>query len=104
MDLADAHVRALTYLLEGGANVALNLGTGQGYSVREVIEKVERVSGRSLQAREAPRRAGDPPVLVADAGRATKLLNWHPQYSDLCTVIDSAWKWHMNRFSLSTRW
>jgi len=96
-DLADAHVRALTYLLDGGRNTALNLGTGQGYSVREVIAMVENVTGRSVSRRESDRRPGDPPVLVADAMRAANLLKWRPQYSDLRTIVDTAWRWHTNR-------
>ncbi len=93
-DLADAHVRALDYLLQGGESRALNLGTGQGYSVREVINVAAKISARGVPFREGPRRSGDPPVLVADASMAVSTLNWKPQCSDLETVIRSAWNWH----------
>ncbi|MDH5536787.1 MAG: UDP-glucose 4-epimerase GalE, partial [Betaproteobacteria bacterium] len=82
-DLADAHVRALDRLLRGAASIAVNLGTGRGHSVREVVAAVERVSGRNVPVRVAARRAGDPPQLVADANRARALLDWKPGYSDL---------------------
>ena len=77
-DLADAHVRALRHLEADGACGALNLGTGHGHSVRDVVAMVERVSGRRVEACAVPRRAGDPPVLVAAPGRATQLLGWQP--------------------------
>jgi UDP-glucose-4-epimerase GalE len=93
-DLADAHVQALAYLAEGGESRALNLGTGQGYSVREVINTAAKISSRTVPFREGPRRAGDPPVLVADASHAGKTLGWKPQYSELETIIQCAWKWH----------
>jgi UDP-glucose 4-epimerase len=72
------------------------LGTGRGHSVREVIAMVEKVTGKSVPTLEAPRRAGDPPVLVADSTRAAKVLGWRPRYSDLHTIVDSAWNWHAN--------
>lgn len=92
-DLADAHVRALRYLLSGGESVALNLGTGAGHSVREVIAAVERVGGRPVPVREAPRRAGDPPALVADARRARQVLGWQPRFTDLELIVRNAWDW-----------
>jgi len=92
-DLAEAHVRALQYLLAGGASAALNLGTGSGHSVREVIGVARRVTGRDVPCREAPRRAGDPPVLVADASRARLLLDWRPRLPALETMVASAWRW-----------
>ncbi|MEA2755097.1 MAG: UDP-arabinose 4-epimerase [Aliidongia sp.] len=94
-DLADAHVRALEYLLAGGATAAVNLGTGRAYSVREVIAAVERVTGKRVPRREMPRRAGDPAVLVADPTRAANLLGWRPVRSDLDTIIRTAWTWHL---------
>jgi UDP-arabinose 4-epimerase len=94
LDLADAHVRALQYLISGGATAALNLGTGRGHSVREVIEAVERVSGHKVPRREAARRAGDPPELVADASLAAQELDWHPRSSDLDTIVKTALAWH----------
>ena len=93
-DLADAHVRALRHLERGGAGTALNLATGRGYSVREVIAAAERVTGRPVPRHEAPRRPGDPPVLVADATLAREVLDWVPHHSDLDTIIATAWKWH----------
>ncbi|MFO1434438.1 MAG: UDP-glucose 4-epimerase GalE [Candidatus Competibacteraceae bacterium] len=93
-DLASAHIKALDYLLAGGESVALNLGTGQGHSVREVITTVEAVGGRSVPARQASRRAGDPPVLIAAGERARRLLGWEPRLSDLPTIVATAWRWH----------
>ena len=93
-DLADAHLRALDYLVAGGESRALNLGTGQGHSVREVIDAVGKFSSRPVPSREGPRRAGDPAVLVADAALAGKTLGWKPQHSKLETIIQDAWKWH----------
>jgi UDP-glucose-4-epimerase GalE len=94
VDLADAHVRALEYLAAGGATTELNLGTGEGHSVREVVVGVGKLCGGQVPAKDAPRRAGDPAVLVADPTKARQLLDWQPQYSDLDTIIQSAWKWH----------
>jgi UDP-arabinose 4-epimerase len=93
-DLADAHVRALAYLEKGGAGAALNLGTGRGHSVTEVIAAVERVAKRRVARRYAARRAGDPPVLVADARLAASLLGWRPTLSDLDTIIQTAVDWY----------
>ncbi|HZU89794.1 MAG TPA: UDP-glucose 4-epimerase GalE [Stellaceae bacterium] len=93
-DLAAAHVAALDHLAAGGDTLALNLGTGSGYSVREVIAAAERVSGRRVPYRLAPRRAGDPPVLVADARRAAQRLGWQARISDLDTIIGTALAWH----------
>ena len=96
-DLGDAHLRALNYLLEGGENIAFNLGTGQGHSVREVIESVERVSGREVPSKEGPRRPGDPPSLVADARRAEEVLGWRPQIPELDRIVETAWRWDESR-------
>lgn len=93
-DLAEAHVLGLRYLLDGGESTALNLGTGCGHSVREVVAAVERVGGRPVPLREAPRRPGDPPALVADARRARQVLGWQPRYSDLDAIVETAWRWH----------
>jgi len=92
-DLADAHVRALRHLRNGGESLALNLGTGTGYSVREVIAAVERVGRCSVPVREAPPRPGDPPALVADARRAQSVLAWQPRYADLDVIVGTAWDW-----------
>ena len=93
MDIADAHVRALDYLLRGGASSVCNLANARGYSVSEVIKTAERVSGKSIRTQIAPRRAGDPPVLVGLADRARTILGWSPQRSDLETQITDAWNW-----------
>jgi UDP-arabinose 4-epimerase len=92
-DLADAHLRALDHLAAGGQNAAINLGTGSGHSVREVIAAVERISGRPVPRREVARRAGDPPELVADPALAFSQLGWQPRHSDLDTIIATALAW-----------
>jgi UDP-glucose 4-epimerase len=92
-DLADAHIGALEHLRHGAESHALNLGTGRGYSVLEVIETARRVTGLPIRTRiEAP-RAGDPPRLVADPSRAKSVLGWSPAMSDLSSIIRSAWDW-----------
>ena len=93
-DLAEAHLRALEHLCAGGESMALNLGTGRGHSVREVIAMAESVCGRAISWRETARRPGDPPVLVADPSRAAERLGWRPQRSDLQTIIRTAFAWH----------
>jgi UDP-arabinose 4-epimerase len=95
-DLADAHVRALAGLLGGGSSIALNLGTGRGYSVREIIAAVERLAG-PVPRRQTDRRAGDPPQLVADATLANARLGWLPQHSHLDTIINTALCWEKGR-------
>jgi len=90
-DLADAHVLALEHLDRGGS-FAVNLGTGRGYSVREVLDSVKRVSGREVPVRIVGRRPGDPPSLVADPSRAEKLLHWKASRS-IDHVVETAWKW-----------
>ena len=96
-DLADAHLRALEYLCAGCESAALNLGVGRGHSVREVITAAEAVSGRAVPWRNAARRAGDPPILVADPSLAAERLGWRAQRSDLHTIIRSALAWHESR-------
>lgn len=93
-DLAEAHVLALDYLASGGPSLGLNLGTGKGHSVKEVIDSVERVSGRKVPRQEAPRRPGDPPVLVADASRARQVLTWKPLWEELDAIVSTALEWH----------
>jgi len=90
-DLATAHVAALRYLDHGGASTAFNLGTGHGHSVREVIEMVERVSGRKAAVKEVGRRAGDPPCLIADAKKSAAFLAWVPTHSTLEEIVQTAW-------------
>ena len=92
-DLATAHLDALAWLRNGGASTTLNVGYGHGYSVRQVLASVERVTGRALKVREAPRRAGDPPTLVARAERIRAQLNWQPRLDDLDTIVRTAWNW-----------
>jgi len=92
-DLAEAHLRALGHLAAGGENAALNLGTGSGHSVREVIAAVERIAGRPVPRREVARRPGDPPELVADPALAQSRLGWQPRHSDLDTIIATALAW-----------
>jgi UDP-glucose 4-epimerase len=92
-DLASAHVDALTWLSHGGASTTLNVGYGHGYSVRQVLASVERVSGQQLKVREEPRRPGDPPTLVARADRIRSQLNWRPHLDDLDTIVRTAYAW-----------
>ena len=92
-DIADAHVRALDYLLKGGASCALNLANARGYSVKEVIATAERVCSRPIRMEMAPRRDGDPPILIGSAMRAQSLLGWRPRRSALEIQIADAWNW-----------
>jgi UDP-glucose 4-epimerase len=92
-DLAEAHLLALEHLRRGGASQFLNLGTGTGFSVLEVIETARRVSGRDVPHTIGPRRAGDPPRLVADASRARAGLGWTPKQPELEAIVRSAWDW-----------
>jgi len=96
-DLATAHVAAVEWLSAGDESDAFNLGTGHGYSVKEVIEAARKITGRSIRVNLAPRRAGDPPALVADAQKAYRTLNWKPEHSELQTIIETAWQWELNR-------
>jgi UDP-arabinose 4-epimerase len=92
-DLADAHVAALRYLEKGGDTAAMNLGTGRGFSVKEILQSAERVAGRPVPARFAPRRAGDPPMLIADPSLAKSTLGWEAKWTDIDAIIASAWRW-----------
>jgi UDP-glucose 4-epimerase len=92
-DVAAAHVDALTWLRRGGASTTLNVGYGHGYSVRQVLASVERISGQRLKVREEPRRAGDPPSLVARADLIRTQLNWRPRLDDLDTIVRTAYAW-----------
>jgi UDP-glucose 4-epimerase len=93
-DLCDAHMRALEYLGGGGATDIFNLGNGQGFSVAEVIDAAGKVTGMDIPYVVAGRRAGDPPVLVASAGKAKNILEWEPRHGTLTDIIASAWRWH----------
>jgi len=92
-DLAAAHLDALTWLRGGGDSTTLNVGYGHGYSVRQVLASVERVTGRKLQVRESARRDGDPPILIARADLIRSQLNWQPRLDDLDTIVRTAWNW-----------
>ena len=92
-DLAAAHLYALDYLKKGGESTTINVGYGQGSSVREVIDVVKKVSGVDFKVTEAPRRPGDPANLVAVAERIRSVLGWTPRYADLTTIVSDAWRW-----------
>jgi UDP-glucose 4-epimerase len=92
-DLADAHIRALDYLRAGGSSAFINLGTGVGNSVLEVVEAARRVTGREIRVRFEEPRPGDPARLVADSAKAAKVLGWRPLMSDLDTILRSQWEW-----------
>ena len=94
MDLARAHVRALEYLFDGGGSAALNLGTGAGHSVREVVKAVEAVTGKQVRTTSSPRRNGDPPVLIANPERAKRILGWTAEMSGLPEIARTAAQWH----------
>lgn len=93
-DLADAHVKALQYLENGGKSDYFNLGNGNGFSVKEVIDTAEKITGQKIIAVEDKRRPGDPPVLVGSSDKIRKKLKWKPKYDDLSMIINTAWKWH----------
>lgn len=100
-DLADAHRLAVDYLMAGGVSNAFNLGNGQGFSVREVLDTVTKVGGTPVPAENAPRRAGDPATLIASSSKIREQLGWEPQYPDLETIVKHAWDWrrdHPNGF------
>ena len=96
-DLAQAHIAAVEWLASGGASDAFNVGTGSGYSVREVIRMVEEVTGRKVPYQIGPRREGDPPELVADSSKLRRTLNWTPRFSDLRGIVNTAWKFEQQR-------
>jgi len=95
-DLAEAHVSALSYLLSGGQSISLNLGTGNGHSVREVFERCQQICQLTIPHRDVGPRPGDPPELVASGDKAREILNWNPHYS-LDEIISTAWNWHQNQ-------
>lgn len=94
MDLAEAHLMALEYLEKSGNSQVFNLGNGKGFSVREVIETVEKVTGKDIKTVEADRRPGDAPILVGSSEKASKILGWQPKYKELEYIVETAWKWH----------
>ena len=93
-DLADAHVACVRRVLGGGDGGNYNLGTGRGYSVKQVLDAIAAETGEELRVRKGPRRPGDPPLLVADAALARRDLNFEPRLSDLSTIVATAWVWH----------
>jgi UDP-glucose 4-epimerase len=94
-DLATAHVAALEYLLNGGESQQFNVGTGNGYSNLELVEVARRITGADIQCNYGERRAGDPAELVASSDKLRQMLHWQPQYSDLDTILKTAWEWHL---------
>jgi UDP-arabinose 4-epimerase len=96
-DLADAHIKAVNLLSRGGDSAVFNLGTGNGYSVKQIVDEIEKVSGNPLPHSFAPRRAGDPPQLVADAGQAERVLGWRPVQSDLTNIVTTALNWERKK-------
>lgn len=98
LDLADAHTKALEYLINGGGSISLNLGVGKGYSNKEILSEVESVTRKKVFIENAPRRVGDPDAIYANSTKAQKILAWKPKYSDLNTIISSAWIWHQKLY------
>jgi len=96
-DLADAHIRAMDYLKNGGESTCLNLGNGVGCSVLEVIEAAKEVTGREIPVEIEKRRPGDPPVLIGSAEKAKTVLGWTPRYGDIKTILLHAWNWYCNK-------
>lgn len=96
-DLASAHVLGLTYLLNGGKSDMFNLGNGNGFSVKQVINTAKKVTGIDFIVKESERRPGDPPMLVGSSQKAQSTLGWQPQYSNLETIVNHAWQWHQKR-------
>lgn len=97
MDLAEAHILGLEYLLQGHPSDVFNLGNGSGFSVRQVIEQGQKVCGIPIAVQETERRPGDPPILVGSSAKAMSLLRWQPRYSDLGQIMTDAWRWHQIR-------
>ena len=93
-DLAQAHILAMKYLCDGNDSNIFNLGNGVGFTVKEVVETARKVTGHPISAKEEPRRAGHPSMLIASSAKAKEVLGWNPQYADLETIIDTAWNWH----------
>ena len=95
-DLADAHVRVLKYLAEGGESQYFNLGSQNGFSVREMIEVAKKVTGKDFKVEEAPRRAGDPAILIAGSEKIRRVTGWQPTHSKVEQIIADAWNWHQH--------
>lgn len=93
-DLAQAHILAMDYLMNGGESNIFNLGNGVGFTVKEVIDTARKVTGHLIPAKTTPRRAGDPAQLIASSEKARSVLGWHPEHADLEEIIATAWNWH----------
>ncbi len=98
-DLADAHVLGLEYLLKGSESTVFNLGNGNGFSVREVIDTAKKITGKEIKVVECDRRLGDPPALIGSGDKARQILGWEPKYADLENILAHAWAWHQKRHS-----
>ncbi|MCZ0743651.1 MULTISPECIES: UDP-glucose 4-epimerase GalE [Ligilactobacillus] len=94
LDLADAHILAVDYLKAGNPSTAFNLGSSTGFSNQEILEAARKVTNKEIPAEIAPRRGGDPDVLVASSTKAREVLGWKPQFDDISKIIETAWKWH----------
>jgi len=95
-DLADAHIKALQILYKSNLHETINLGTGRETSVKNIVEEVEKISKRKIPIRYCDRRPGDPPILIAETDKAKTLLEWEPKYSDLDSIVKTAWNWHIS--------
>ena len=95
-DLAQAHILAMDYLMNGGESNIFNLGNGVGFTVKEVIDTAREVTGHPIPAKTTPRRTGDPAQLIASSEKARSVLGWHPDHADLREIIETAWNWHKN--------
>lgn len=93
-DLAQAHILAVRYLMDGNKSDIFNLGNGVGFTVRQVIDEARKVTGADIKVEEEGRRAGDPATLIASSDKAKSVLGWKPEYADLSKIIETAWKWH----------
>jgi UDP-glucose 4-epimerase len=100
-DLAEAHILGLEYLLAGSTSAVFNLGNGHGFSVREVIEAAQRITGRSILVVEVDRRSGDSSELVGSSQKAREILGWNPKYGDIDTILAHAWQWHQRRHGVT---
>ena len=96
MDLCQAHLDVLEYLLDGGESDVFNVGYGRGYSVLEVVDAVKKITGIDFKVLKSPRRPGDPPILVADPSKLKRKVGWKPKYDDLTYIIETAWNWEKN--------
>ena len=103
LDLVQAHILGMERMLETGESDVFNLGNGRGFSVMEVIRTVEKVTGKKVPHRMGPRRAGDPPILVGSAEKATKTLGWSPKFARLEDIVETAWRWELKRWESKRR-